>query len=192
MALPADARVRREDADEERGAPDGGDAHGHRHAQHLALDEAAHEQVAEETEDDAGGAQRQGVRRGYQPGAEAVAQHDQAAHREEAADPGQGRYEAEDQQRHAVGGDVVEAEVEEGRGDDAGQATRVAGDDPVLVEGVAGGVVDGLQGPQQGHPAQHQLGRRLGPVGLGPARFHRRAHLRPLVASRRGNVPTPY
>lgn len=65
----------------------------------------------------------------------------------EAAEPAEGGYEAEDQQRDAVGRDMAPAVVEERGGHDVEQFAGLAGGDAMAVQTVAGGEVDGLQNP---------------------------------------------
>ncbi len=61
------------------------------------------------------------VRRRDEPHAQSVDDDDQRADRDEPAQAAQGREEAEDQQRDAVGGHMAEAEVDEGGGNDVDQ-----------------------------------------------------------------------
>lgn len=186
VGLPADERVEGQEPQEHRAAVVRGDHHPHHDAQDLAFDEAPHQQVAEEAVDQAGGAHGEAVGGGDQPDAEPVGGDDQQADRQEAADAAEGGDEAEDQQRKAVARDVAEAEVEEGRQGYAGEAVGLARPDAVRVEGVAGGVVDRLDQPQQGHPAQHQLGGRERAVLLRPVRNDRARRVRTHVPCPRG------
>ena len=166
VALPADARLGGGQAREDGAAPDRGDQDPGQDAQGAPLDEAGDHEEPEQAEDHAGGARGVGVRRGYEPHAQAVHDDDQRADQQEPAQAREGGEEAEDQQRHGVRRQMGETEVDEGRGDDIDQLGGVARGDTEAVQRMARGHVHHFQQPQQRHPGQHQLARGQRAVAL--------------------------